>query len=337
MNRSKCIRVGVLGCGQITRDVHMPVLSVLPDVEVVWVADMQGERAHDVARAFGVHSWLAPATPKDLPEADVVLVAIPWGARPPYLDELAVRNVAAYVEKPLARTVSDHKALCAAFGASRLADGLQRRSWGPVVAARSQVDKALFGQLRSVRFEVGGPGIVVGSRYGADFELAGGGILFETGVHGLDAVLRIVSARSVQVVECNMALDGRFDIDTQARAVLTRFDGSQVEFHVVASYLRTTSNALELQFEHANVSFSLFSWSGFHVKGRLGGHWRLDTSKPLLPLTSFQTFGRHWSRFLDGVREGLANETSAIESFTTTHLIEQLYEGRLGQREEAKV
>lgn len=330
------MRVGILGAGAITRDVHMPVLSVLPDVNVVWVADAQEERAREVASAYGVHSWLAPSNPKDLPEADVVLVAIPWGARPPYLHELAVRKVAAYVEKPLARTVRDHEALCTAFGASRLADGLQRRSWGPVDAARLQVEKALFGQLRAVRFEVGGTGIVVGSRYGADFKLAGGGILFETGVHGIDAVLRIVSPKSVQVVECNMILDRRFDIDTQARAILTRHDGSEVEFRVAASYLRTTSNAIELQFEHANVSFSLFSWSGFQVKGRLGGLWRLDTNKPLLPLTSFQTFGRHWSRFLEGVREDLANETSAIESIPTTHLIEQLYEGRLVQFKEAR-
>lgn len=336
LNRSKSIKVGVLGAGAIVRDVHLPVLSALPDVQVVWVADTQEERAHEVARAYGVHSWLAPATPKDLPEADVVLVAIPWGARSPYLDELADRQVAAYVEKPLARTVLDHEALCAAFGAARLADGLQRRSYGPVVAARLQVDQALFGQLRAVRYEVGGPGIVVGSRYGADFALAGGGILFETSVHGLDAVLRIVSAKSVHLVECNMILDGMFDIDTQARAILTRDDGSQVEFHLVASYLRPTSNALELQFEHATVSFSLFSWSGFHVKGCLGGYWRLDTNKPLLPLTAFQTFARHWSRFLEGVRKGVPNETSAIESVTTTHLIEQLYEGRLVKREEAK-
>ncbi len=42
------------------------------------------------------------------------------------------------------------------------------------------------------------------------------------------------------------------------------------------------------------------------------------------PATKFQMFHLYWSRFLEGIRKGAENDTSAGEAFLTTKLIEDI-------------
>ena len=48
------VRIGIIGCGGIANNKHMPALSKLPDVEMVAFCDVIVERAEKAAKEFGI-------------------------------------------------------------------------------------------------------------------------------------------------------------------------------------------------------------------------------------------------------------------------------------------
>src|SRR5262245_29571325 len=199
MTGSARIGVGIVGAGEIVARAHLPVLTNMPDVRVAWICDRDARRAASVAKAFGVSFAPLPSAPADLPAADVVLLGIPYGARWAYYEALAARDAALLVEKPLFRSVARHERLCAAWPDHALGHGFQRRSQGVVRLCRDLVADDTFGPLRRLELGLGSPGAVTHGRYFASPELSGGGILFETGVHGIDALLYLSRARAARV------------------------------------------------------------------------------------------------------------------------------------------
>jgi predicted dehydrogenase len=301
---------------------HVPVLLAVPDVQVTWIADREAERAQRVGKAFGV-PWVGIDAAAGLPEADVVLLAIPYGARAAFYPELARRGAAVFAEKPLARSLSEHDAICQAFSAARIGCGFQRRS-----AASSQLLKGLiadnaFGPLRSVRVEFGGPGTRSGG-YQADLRMAGGGPLFDVAIHAVDLAL-FCSGGSAPIVDSTAMLrDGDFDLDTRATISLD-VAGSRIPLDLHVSSLRFTRQGNWYSFDGAEVMHDVWGSGVLNVRTSSGHTFVIAGEQASYPATAAQTLHRHWSRFLDGVRSDSPNYTSATDSRTTTEVVAQLY------------
>jgi predicted dehydrogenase len=317
------LAVGVLGAGEIVTNLHLPTLAAMPEVTVAWIADVDVPRARRLAEAFGVPAHDQPAAPASLPPADVVLVAIPYGVREPYYEAMRGRGHALYVEKPLARTVAQHQRYCAWFAHTHLAVGYQRRASGAAAAARRLVEAAPFGPLRRARVEHGRPGQLTGSSYSGDLRLAGGGMLFEVGVHWIDLALRWCGAAAVRPQGGRMLRQDGFDLHTEATFAVERVDGPAVTLELLISGLAETRNVIELEFEHATLVFS-------QADGRLRLHQRgrplgFELAHPPGRATPYQLCHAVWRGMVDGVRTGQPNWTSAESSLTTTAVVEAVY------------
>ena len=92
--RDRTLSVGVVGAGEIARIAHLPVLAAMPEVSLAWIADRDPERARVLAQGFGARALPLPGDLTRLPEADVVLLALPYGARAAYYEALAGRDSA---------------------------------------------------------------------------------------------------------------------------------------------------------------------------------------------------------------------------------------------------
>lgn len=182
--QDKKLTVGIVGVGDVVYKSHLPTLLAMDDVCVAWVTDRDHDRAKQAARSCRVN-WLGLQEQLSvLPYTDIILLAIPYGARDPYYEVLQHRSSALFVEKPIARSADEHRQLCSLFPPSRLAIGLQRRSWGPAVLLKKLVNESVFGRLTRIEFRHGSSAIVTsGKSFVSDVKLAGGGILFEHGIH----------------------------------------------------------------------------------------------------------------------------------------------------------
>jgi predicted dehydrogenase len=318
------LTVGIIGAGTIVENVHLPVLLTTAGVNVAWVVDVDHTRASAIARAYGCRTVRLPADLAELPQADVYLLATPYGVRRPYFEALKKRSAAIYVEKPFAKTVAEHDWICALFAANQIADGYQKRSWGPAAYVKNVIDSGMFGRLKAVRFELGSPR-TTGSRYGANPMLGGGGILMEIGCHGIDLALFLLEATDLHLKHGTMIVEDGYDLHTDGKFGIDCAKLGKVNFQIVASALQFTANSFVLEFENAKAAFSLFTWKGLHIETRSGSQFTLDPVEPLQPLTVNQNFHCHWGAFIEALQSGKPNHSNAAQSRLTAKALDQLY------------
>lgn len=322
------ISVGIIGAGAIVSDAHLPVLAAMENLSVDWITDADPERARSLARHYGTRAVELPDSPRDLPSADLVLIAIPYGAREPYYEALQEREVGLYVEKPIARTVAEHRRLCDRFPSHRIAHGFQRRSFGPTRLARRLVEDQPFGPLRSIRYEMGTPGAIPFLGFRSNLAMAGGGILLEHGVHGLDASLFIAGAQRVRIQQVQMVREQGLDVHVEAEMRIATDRGDEVDFSLILSWLRETDAGIRLRFDRAEVHFSIYDPKGNIVMlfGDSGKAVRLaPAALEPFPVSVNQVFHHHWKTFVDGMRTASPNYTSADQSILTTEIVESCY------------
>jgi predicted dehydrogenase len=317
--------IGILGSGDVVSGVHLPTLLATRGVEVAWITDLNAQKAARVAAAFGVSALPASAAPATLPSADIILIAIPYGVREPYYEELRHRPTALYIEKPLARTVEQHRRYCNWFAHTQIAVGFQRRTWGAVDTLRRVVECKPFGAIHRMRLEYGRPGQLTSTNYSSDLALAGGGMLFEVGVHWIDVALVAAGAKGARLVGGRMIRQDGFDVHTDARFAITRGELPEMSFELLISGLVETKNFIELECEHATIRFS-FAGGGITLKrGGVPLGLEIIGAPAPNPTTDFQMCHASWQGFIESVRTGAPNWTSAASSLVTTEVVEAVY------------
>lgn len=317
--------VGVIGCGQIAEEVHLPVIKAM-GLEVAWVIDANEQRAETVARAFGTTAYSATVDLAMLPEADVVLMACPYGARGPYYDALqsAMPGAAILVEKPLALTLEEHDAITALRSASMVGAGYNRRCSSQVNLVKRLIDAMVHGSVRAIDFQYGNVGVTTGGKYVADLGLAGGGPLLETGVHGIDAINFILDVTSTEVNAVRMIIDHGFDIHTEAEYQVECGQGP-IDCTLKVTYLQRTTNCVTVTFDNCQVEFSLFG-SDVNLRSLQdpSASFRVNEIAPT-PAGPYHSMCNLWRDFLGAVRTGQANHTSLVNSRVTTAALESIY------------
>jgi predicted dehydrogenase len=319
------LRIGIVGTGAISINLHIPTLQAMDDVEIAWVTDLDTKKAEAVARACRIPCAHLPATPEELPAAGVILLGIPYGARPPYYEALKHRNVALFVEKPFERTPEAHTAICSLFPAFMLACCFRRRASGAARTIAKILEDRLFGELRAIRLGYGSRGRVSSGGFLSDFGLAAGGPLIELAIHGIDLALQISGADGFDKVSGQMLTDGPFDLHTTAVIDLKVPGHSRIPFEVEVSSLIDTRNCLEFLCERATVSVTLSS-NVVRVTPTNGTfQYTINDASDGGCLTAYQEGYETWSLFLNGIRTKTPNWTSASTSVLTTSVVASLY------------
>lgn len=331
----RTLSVGVVGAGEIARIAHLPVLSAMDSVSVAWITDRDPDRARAMARGFKTSFHELPEDLHDLPEVDIFLLAIPYGVRDGFYEALAERESALFVEKPLFQTVEEHRRLCAIFPDYRFGQAFTRRSLGSTRAVKRAIEHDLFGPLRSMRVGFGHPGSLAGN-YQSNLKLAGGGMLFDSAIHTLDSLLFLAGAKKQRPDQIRMIMDKGFDLHTEVALTLEMPSGAEVDASLTVSCLEETSNRLELRFEHADVSYSVYDHTGRVEVKPLNGDdvYVLSKGDGPYPIKHFQITYEHWNNFVRGLHEQRANYTSAHDTLQTTELCEACYEAGSRSEEE---
>lgn len=325
--------VGIIGAGEITRKIHLPVLLNLPQARIAWLFDRDAVRASSLARAYGVSATQGRST-AELPPCDAVLLAIPVDARAEYLDHFAVTGTAVLCEKPFALTAAEHRGALEKFPAHRLGCGFMRRYYHSVVTLRNLVQIGAFGPLLGMSIQEGNrsKGSGVDSSFLDDATRGSvSGVLMDLGSHSLDMALHISGAQNFEVVSSQIVFDGHIDRRVQARIELRGESNASIQLDYAVSWLDRQSNRIELQFEHCTVAAELgvqgevrmISIPGRQDLGAIcGGAQGASTYN--------QAFYLQWCDFLAGAETGRACRTSAESALLTTQLCEALLSaGRL--------
>jgi predicted dehydrogenase len=320
-------RIGIIGAGSIVESCHLPVLKNLDNVTIDWVFDKNAARSNLLSKMFKVpviSDW-----ENGIQKIDICLVTIPYGVRSPYLEKLAEAGKAVYVEKPFALTVSEHDSWASKFADHMFAVGFQRRFYKIVQDLNSIVKSKVFGKLSKIVLRQGNFSLKGGGGYLSDVNLAGGGVIVESGIHCLDQLLMVTSAEDIIVDSVESVCVGGIDYDTIFKSQIRASDGSiHVDAHMTT--LQNLDNGIEFEFDQAIVRTNLTPDAVVSVQTPDGNSFLLARCDSGIDTEDFSSsvigsFGCFWTSYISSLDSKKANKTSYRTSILTTKWIQEIY------------
>ena len=107
------VKVAFVGCGTMM-EAHAKRLAKLPEVALAGCCDADAERAEEAARVHGGAAFTDPATMFDTVKPDAAYICVPPGSRGPMEAAAAQRGIHLFLEKPVALSRKEARALATA-------------------------------------------------------------------------------------------------------------------------------------------------------------------------------------------------------------------------------
>jgi predicted dehydrogenase len=200
------VKVGIVGCGGIGTQKHLPALSALDYVEVVAFCDLVEERAKKAAKEFGTKDAKVYTDYKDLlkdAEIQTIHVCTPNKSHKDISIDALHANKHVLCEKPMAKTAADAKAMLQAAKetGNLLSVGYQNRyredsRYLKKACQRGDLGEIYFAKAHAVRRRaVPTWGVFLNE------EEQGGGPLIDIGTHALDLTLWLMDNYKVKSVK----------------------------------------------------------------------------------------------------------------------------------------
>ncbi len=185
------VRLGIIGCGGVTRLCHLPAATRTEDVRVVALVDKNLARARLLGRSFGIESCTDDYA-RLAGQVDGAIVAVPNHLHAAVATDLIRTGVPVLVEKPLAPTADEARAMIelARVAGVPLQAGHMYRFSHSAQLVKQVIVEGWLGPLRGFSLEYGS---TAEWPYASGSFLrraqAGGGVLIDIGPHMLDLLL----------------------------------------------------------------------------------------------------------------------------------------------------
>lgn len=269
------VRLAVIGCGAIVRQIHLPVLAGHEGVRLVALVDRDVARARELATAYGVQSAFGDVGEVDCGTIDAAVVATPPAHHAPCCIELAKRGVHVFVEKPMAIRSADARAMAdtAATHGVALAVGHFRRLFPSARLMRAAIAEQALG--RPLSFDAAEGGAYTWGLAALDSLRrtdGGGGVLIDIGSHVLDLLLDFFPGEW-ELLEYRDNSLGGIETDCEVLLRLRGPDGEALEGAVGLSRTRRLRNSIRVACENGTLEL------------RTGEHFRVNVLPPRSRLT----------------------------------------------------
>ncbi|WP_408957977.1 Gfo/Idh/MocA family protein [Natrinema sp. 74] len=193
---SSALSLGVLGVGNIGM-VHLKSALAMPDVEVVAAADAVAENRDRAERAGVSRTYDDYAALLESEDLDAAVVALPPFLHAEAVERAAAAGVDVFVEKPLARSTEEADAMLETAREAGIAVGVDHtlRYQPDMIGVKEAYDEGGVGHVpyaSITRLNDGPlgrpPAREAPPSWPLDPDAAGGGSLFELGVHCFDVL-----------------------------------------------------------------------------------------------------------------------------------------------------
>lgn len=185
------IRLGIVGCGAVVRHYHLPALAGVENVTVAALCDLNRQTAERLRRQFRLTAEITDNLDLFAGRVDAALVAVSPMHHAAVSIRLLEMGIDVCCEKPLASSSSEAERMIEA--ATRhdrlLAVALWCRFLPNLRLLRTLVAEGIIGEPREITAEFGGPlDWPMESPAYFSRQNTAGGVLFDTGIHMIDAV-----------------------------------------------------------------------------------------------------------------------------------------------------
>ena len=321
------IRLAVLGCGAATERFYLPALSRMTDVRVTLLIDPNAKRRDFLASHFDIQcSHNVVDDCYDL--FDAAIVALPNSLHAVTSVKLLLRQKAVLVEKPMAISVAECKAMIdAAEQAGALLAVSQKRRFLPSHRlVRFLLLSTAFGRIEGFDFREGSTyNWAIAADPSFCKETAGGGVLMDTGVDTLDCLLHWLG--DFAAVEYFDDAEGGVEANCLLKLRLQNGVCGVVELSRTrrlrnTAIIRCERAIIEVGLDSHNASYLklVFADQPYAISGRVEKLKEPDESQGYSELVRLQA-----EDFILAIRDGRKPEVDGQSSKCTIQLIETCY------------
>ena len=202
---ARTVKVGIIGCGGIGQNKHMPSLSKIENVQIVAFCDLIEERAQMCKEKFGTPDAFVCTDYKELlaiPDIEVVHVLTPNREHAQITVDALHAGKHVMCEKPMAKTAEGARQMVAAGKETgkKLAIGYQHRMKPQARYAKEYIETGALGEIYYANCYAirrrGTPnwGVFL------DEEAQGGGPIIDIATHSLDLTLYLMNNYEPEMV-----------------------------------------------------------------------------------------------------------------------------------------
>lgn len=184
------MKVGIVGAGAIARRGHLPTYSIIPEVEVVGIADVNEHLAKQVAQEFKIPKFFSSCAELLRHDSiELVDICTPPDTHLEIVEAVANRGKHALVEKPLATTLQDALKIqdVLAKTGTKLCVVQNYRYYPEVIAVKERISNGYLGRIVTIH----GLGLMsFPTRWVLNtWFYRQGGVLYDAGPHLIDMIL----------------------------------------------------------------------------------------------------------------------------------------------------
>lgn len=242
------LRVGIVGCGQVAQQYHLPALARLPGLQVTALVDQDRDRLDAAGQQYAVNQrYSSLADMLAGAEVDVVAVCLPPALHAAAALPALQAGKHVFIEKPLALTLADctEIANAAAQASGKTMIGFNLRWHRLLRQARAWLREERLGQLLMLRTRFSNHArLTAAATEWRSQPDAGGGALLDLGVHHVDlwrwlsgTEIREISAMQVAVdaVDRSVCLSAQLDNGVMVQSFFSEHTSSGQEIEGVGT------------------------------------------------------------------------------------------------------
>ncbi len=198
------LRIGLVGCGAIARQVHLPLLNGRADARVVALAESDADMLAATTRQFpGTEGYATIEEMLERATIDAVIVTLPTGLHAAAARAVLGAGLHLYLEKPLATSLDDATAVVESWRRSGRVGmmGFNCRGNPLINELRDLVQGGRAGTPHHIRavFSIAARDMPQWKQHRS----SGGGALLDLGTHHLD-VIRFITDREISGVRATI-------------------------------------------------------------------------------------------------------------------------------------
>jgi predicted dehydrogenase len=338
------MKIALIGCGNIANNAHLPALSAMPDVEILYAVDLIGERARAAKEQYGLGRWQTDyRAALDDGDVQAVFVLTPNYSHYTIAMDALKAGKHVFCEKPITNNYALSMEM--ADEAERrnliLNIGVCNRYHKSVELIKDFVEQGRLGELyhiycsfRSFR-SIPGLGGAFTSK-----EKSGGGVLIDWGIHFLDLILYITGVK-IRTVSANAY--NKLGRDISAYVYKDMWAGPPVFGGVcdvddmVTGFIRTSGASISFNGAWAqnidqNEMFVDFMGDKGGIRLMYGKDFTFYTAqdgvlqsvKPDYRIPNM--YQREDLRFIEAVRKGLKTRSHINAVLESARLLDAIYE-----------
>jgi len=180
------LKVGVVGCGLISKLRHIPAYKRLKNVELTAVCDLNEELARETANEFKIPKYYTETAKMFLEEdLDIIDICVPPQIHTPIAIEALENGSHVIMEKPMALKASDCEEMIKIAGKNNLKLSIVHNDifHPPFIKAKEMINEGQIGDFRGIRIFLSTPKHDMIDLKDHWYHKLPGGVIGETGPH----------------------------------------------------------------------------------------------------------------------------------------------------------